>query len=274
MGENIAELEIWKPVFDSKVYEVSNMGKVRNKHTKQNIAVILTRNYPRISLTHDINTSYNIYNLITKIFIKNFDNNLYSVKHKDNDILNNKLDNLELILKKYATPKINNLTKEDINANEKEWFILKECEDYEITKCGLIRNRKTTKLLKPYKNDTGYIIIHIKIKVIPLHRLLANNFIQNPNNYLSVDHINRIKSDNRLENLRWASDIMQNNNQNKQETLSGYEIHKYSLNNEFITKYKSTVEASKSINTNVATFRKNLKKIIFIKDLFGNYQIY
>jgi len=41
---------------------------------------------------------------------------------------------------------------------------------------------------------------------IEIHRLLALAYIPNddPNKYF-VDHINRIKSDNRLENLRWVS---------------------------------------------------------------------
>src|SRR6476661_10317241 len=142
-------MEEWRSVFHSKVYEVSNMGNVRNKNTGENISIVLVRDYPTVNFTRDIKKNYNIYDLVAKIFIKDF-NDLYTVNHKDNNILNNKLENLEIVLKKYAKPKINNLTKKDIEASEKEWFILKECEDYEITKCGLIRNRKTTKLLKPY----------------------------------------------------------------------------------------------------------------------------
>ena len=37
-----------------------------------------------------------------------------------------------------------------------------------------------------------------------VHRLIAETFIDNPHGYTEIDHINRDKCDNRVDNLRWC----------------------------------------------------------------------
>ena len=65
------------------------------------------------------------------------------------------------------------------------------------------------KIIKLSKNRGGYLEAHLckegKMKVMRVHRLVANAFISNPKNKEQVDHINTIRDDNRVENLRWAT---------------------------------------------------------------------
>ena len=63
----------------------------------------------------------------------------------------------------------------------------------------------------------------MRSKQYRVHRLVADAFLDNPNNYPFVDHINHSKSDNTILNLRWCS-IKQNNcNRCKQNnTSSGF----------------------------------------------------
>ena len=54
-------------------------------------------------------------------------------------------------------------------------------------------------------------------KTVKGHRIVALTFIPNPDNKRCVDHINANKQDNRVENLRWATDL---ENKRAHETIS------------------------------------------------------
>ena len=90
---------------------------------------------------------------------------------------------------------------------------IKDYENYTINEDGVIINTKTGREMKP-KIDKGYYRIGLskngKQNFLILHRLIAQTFIPNPQNKPCVDHINRNKQDNRIENLRWAT-IKENN---------------------------------------------------------------
>ena len=62
--------------------------------------------------------------------------------------------------------------------------------------------------LKPATDKKGYQRVGLmkegKLITKKVHRLVAENFIPNPNNLPSVNHINSIKHDNRVENLEWC----------------------------------------------------------------------
>jgi len=99
----------------------------------------------------------------------------------------------------------------------KERFI----EDKNFSKSGkpFIRKRMfRAKEIKAFKvNDFGHLSVGLfkngKAKTRPLvHRLVAEAFIPNPNNYPIVDHIDGDPANNRVENLRWAD--WKHNNRN------------------------------------------------------------
>lgn len=51
----------------------------------------------------------------------------------------------------------------------------------------------------------GYKIVSKNKKLFYVHRLVAQTYIPNPNNYKTVNHKNGVKDDNRVENLEWAT---------------------------------------------------------------------
>lgn len=88
-----------------------------------------------------------------------------------------------------------------------EFRPIKDYENYYISSCGRVLNTKTGRFLKMNDNGHGYLSVRFRKggKNYYIHRLVAETFIDNPNNYETVDHINGLKSDNRVENLQWLT---------------------------------------------------------------------
>ena len=61
--------------------------------------------------------------------------------------------------------------------------------------------------------NTGYVHVVLNGRHYSYHRILARHFIPNPDNLPCVDHIDRNKTNNSIENLRWVSSS--DNNRNK-----------------------------------------------------------
>lgn len=75
--------------------------------------------------------------------------------------------------------------------------------DYTVREDGKIKINYKDKINIIMLN--GYYSISYKGKTYYVHRLIAQAFIPNPNKYPCVNHINGIKTDNRVENLEWCT---------------------------------------------------------------------
>jgi hypothetical protein len=81
------------------------------------------------------------------------------------------------------------------------------------------------KNLKPRKDAYGYLItcfwVEGKKSTVKIHRLVLDAFIGVEPRFV-CDHLNGVRDDNRLENLRWATVKENNNNRHKCNGASGH----------------------------------------------------
>ena len=143
---------------------------------------------------------------------------------------------------------------------EEIWKPIKEFEGYyEVSNMGRVRslNYKRTgkkKILKNIEDHKGYLEVGLtkngKRKQFKVHRLVAEAFIPNPENKPCIDHINTVKNDNRVENLRWVTYKENSNNEKTLEKFKGENHHFFGKHHTEETKKKIS-EAQKGENNHM-----------------------
>ena len=84
----------------------------------------------------------------------------------------------------------------------------------------IIDESSPTKLKPMIHPSNGYVYISLgKYGKKRLHRIVAETFIPNPNNYTEVNHIDELKSNNCVSNLEWCT-----RQQNAQHSLSKHYV--------------------------------------------------
>jgi len=103
-------------------------------------------------------------------------------------------------------------------------------EKYLINRDGVVINRVTLKKLSYRLNRKGYVVVSLNKNSLPLHRLLAKEFIEDFRDDLTVDHIDGNKLNNTLDNLQLISNqenISKGWNSTKDKRIEMARVKKY-----------------------------------------------
>lgn len=145
-----------------------------------------------------------------------------------------------------------------------EWKPIPDYEGlYEVSSLGNIRsldrfmyskrwNKESLikgRILKPTLYKNGYLRVELtdkdgNRKKYPVHKLVADAFIPNPNNYPQVNHKDEIKTNNNVSNLEWCT-AKYNINYGTWKERHYKKIAQYDLNGNLIATYKSLTDAEK-----------------------------
>ena len=150
-----------------------------------------------------------------------------------------------------------------------EWKLIKDFPEYQVSNLGRVKslnyNRgKKEGILQELISDRGYCRVALyqekKKHKVPIHRLVGQAFITNPENKPQIDHIDRNKSNNKVENLRWATTSENCLNKN-------YQSIKTNTGESYISLHKNIYHFRKTSNyKTISKYFKTLEEAIAYRD--------
>lgn len=123
--------------------------------------------------------------------------------------------------------------------------------NHEVSTFGRVRNAKRKNVLKGNRTSTDYILMCMTDlngvnQIQSIHVLVAIAFIPNPEGKPTVDHIDRIRDNNYVGNLRWATRAEQAMNRNGYQR-QGRAVYQYSIDDKLINRWDSILDAAQNL---------------------------
>lgn len=139
-----------------------------------------------------------------------------------------------------------------------EWRQFPNHPMYEVNNIGEVRRKDTHRIRKPIRIKNGYMTIMLtdngKHELEYIHRAVAKAFIENTNNYPQVNHLDKNRENNSVENLEWCTAT-----RNVQHS-KGKRIAQYDANGNYICSFVGSREAERQMGVSHGNIDKAANK--------------
>jgi hypothetical protein len=136
---------------------------------------------------------------------------------------------------------------------------IKYYPNYLIDKKGNVYTAETMIIKKPQPNPNGYQRITLsknqKRKNLYVHRIVAETFIENPDNLPFVNHKDANRKNNCVENLEWCT-AQQNMSHDSKLRKTGKKIQSFTSDGKFVKEFESIKEAGRKLKIDSTSITK------------------
>lgn len=251
-------------------YTINEHGQVFNTKTRKELKGTYNRNdYHTFCLFLGKQRYYKMgHILVAEAFLSEYrTKEKCYVRHRDGNLYNNNINNLEWVSFSDINKNIKAKSKKD---TQKKWKYpnakrkpIPNYPNYIINTYGEIYSLITRRFLTPHYLS-GYQHYELssqnKSKRLRAHRLVYRTFVGEIPRGMVIDHINGIRDDNRLENLRCVTQSENAFNAQANGHKGQHAVAQYDLNDNFIKEYPSFTAAAREFNVSHAAISSAAKR--------------